>query len=85
MARIRAAGICGWRRGVRLPLPRQNEEGRVQNSTGSRKDSEQRKRSAHRRQGRLRHDREAGCHTRVASSGCFSRNHTSTWACSSRT
>ena len=30
VALLRAAGIRGWRRGVRLPLPRQNEEGRVQ-------------------------------------------------------
>ena len=32
VAVLRAAGIRGWRRGQRLPLPRWNEEGRVQNA-----------------------------------------------------
>jgi DNA mismatch endonuclease (patch repair protein) len=46
VALLRAAGIGGWRRGQRLPLPRQNEEGRVQSAAGSRKGSPQRTRSA---------------------------------------
>ena len=37
VALLRAAGIGGWRRGQRLELPSQNEEGRVRNATGSRK------------------------------------------------
>ena len=34
VALLRAAGITGWRRGQRLPLPRQSDECRVQNVAG---------------------------------------------------
>ena len=50
VALLRAAGITGWRRGQRLQLPSQNEEGRVRNATESRKISPQSAQSA-RRQG----------------------------------
>lgn len=39
VALLRAAGICGWRRGQRLQLPGRNEDGRVKKRGGGRKDS----------------------------------------------